>query len=75
MRNRHLLLPAFLLALTAPPLHAQNALSVISAQPNGEVGSLAETNEIRIRFSEPMVPLGRIPDQVTAPFFSVRPAG
>src|SRR4029077_6974225 len=39
-----------------------------------EINSLAQANEIRIRFSEAMVPLGRIPDQVAAPFFTVRPA-
>jgi hypothetical protein len=74
IRSRNSLLTFVLLLLTAPALRAQNSLAVISAQPNGEIASLAEANEIRIRFSEPMVPLGRIPDQVTAPFFSVRPA-
>ena len=74
MRCRHLLLPAFLLALSAPALRAQSAMTVIGGQPTGEIASLAEAHEIRIRFSEPMVALGRIPDQVTAPFFSVRPA-
>lgn len=53
---------------------AQTALTVVSGQPTGEIASLAEANEIRIRFSDAMVPLGRIPDLVTAPFFSVRPA-
>jgi uncharacterized protein YfaS (alpha-2-macroglobulin family) len=74
MRFRRLLLSAFLLAISATRLLAQNALTVTSAQPNGEISSLTQANEIRIRFSEAMVPLGRIPDQVTAPFFSVRPA-
>src|SRR5215471_9333231 len=74
MRFRYLLLSAILLFVSAPGLLAQNALTVISAQPNGEISSLPQANEIRIRFSEAMVPLGRIPDQVTAPFFSVRPA-
>ncbi len=73
MRYRHLLL-TFLVALAAPGLRAQSSLTVVSAQPAGEIASLAEANEIRIRFSEPMVALGRIPDEVTAPFFSVRPA-
>ena len=36
--------------------------------------SLAEANEIRVVFSEPMVTLGSIPARVTAPFFSVTPA-
>ena len=57
-----------LVALVAvPPVAAQTpagagrSLSVVSAGPTGEVASLAEANEIRIVFSEPMVSLGRIP--------------
>ena len=42
--------------------------------PRGEVGSLAEANEIRIVFSEPMVSLGRIPETERAPFFRISPA-
>ncbi len=37
---------------------------MVSAGPTGEVASLAEANEIRIVFSEPMVALGRIPSAV-----------
>ena len=57
--------------------HAQPApqlLRVVSSGPNGEVPSLAEANEIRVVFSEPMVTLGQIPTRVTAPFFRVSPA-
>src|SRR5262249_51373712 len=64
----------FLLLASASPLVAQDALTVVSAQPTGEIAWLAEAAEIRVRFSEAMVPVGRIPDRVTAPFFSVRPA-
>src|SRR5436190_16483314 len=49
-------------------------LSVVNAQPTGEIANLAQAAEIRVRFSEAMVPIGRIPDEVRAPFFSVRPA-
>src|SRR5436190_14127075 len=49
-------------------------LSIVAAQPTGEIASLEQAAEIRIRFSEPMVPIGRIADTVTAPFFSIRPA-
>jgi uncharacterized protein YfaS (alpha-2-macroglobulin family) len=73
MCNRPTLLALFLLAAIAPA-RAQTALTVISGQPSQEIASLAEAAEIRVRFSEPMVPIGRIPDQVAAPFFSVRPA-
>src|SRR5262245_55323434 len=72
--SRHSFLTVALLLLTAPRLIGQSALLVTSAQPNGEIASLAEANEIRIRFSEAMVPLGRVPAEVTAPYFSVRPA-
>jgi hypothetical protein len=40
----------------------------------GCLDSLAQANEIRIVFSEPMVTLGRIPDPVSAPFVRIRPA-
>ncbi|HXW08325.1 MAG TPA: MG2 domain-containing protein [Vicinamibacterales bacterium] len=63
---------------TAPPAEAQPsqaaALSVVSAGPAGEVASLAEANEIRIVFSEPMVTLGRIPAVVSAPYVRILPA-
>ena len=49
-------------------------LTVVSSGPVGEVASLAEANEIRIVFSEPMVVLGRIPQPVTVPFVTIRPA-
>ena len=49
-------------------------LRVVSAAPNGEVATLAEANEIRVVFSEPMVTLGRIPAACVAPFFRVTPA-
>jgi alpha-2-macroglobulin len=49
-------------------------LSVVNAQPTGEIASLEQAAEVRVRFSEPMVPIGRIPDTVVAPFFSIRPA-
>jgi hypothetical protein len=74
MRYPNLLLTFVLVALGAPAVRAQTPITVTSAQPEREIASLAEANEIRIRFSEPMVPLGRIPEPVTAPFFSVRPA-
>ena len=47
---------------------AARTLTVVSASPSGEVASLAEANEIRIVFSEPMVTLGQIPAVVRAPF-------
>lgn len=58
----------------APPVGAQQTLAVVSAGPEGELGTLAQAAEIRVRFSEPMVPIGRLPEEVTAPVFSTRPA-
>ena len=62
------------LLLAAAPARAQDALTVANAQPTGELASLEQAAEIRIRFSEPMVAIGRLPDQVTAPFVAIRPA-
>ncbi len=53
---------------------AANGLRVVSAGPVGEVASLAEANEVRVVFSEPMVVLGKIPEPVVAPFFRIAPA-
>ena len=66
-----------LLLVSAWPAGAQQdaqGLSVVSAGPVGEVADLAQANEIRVIFSEPMVVLGRIPQPVTAPFVAIRPA-
>ena len=57
-------------AQTAPP----RALTVVSANPTGEVQNLAEANEIRIVFSEPMVALGKIPAVVRPPYVRITPA-
>ncbi|CAN5638537.1 hypothetical protein BH23ACI1_BH23ACI1_31790 [soil metagenome] len=66
----------FLAVMTAWSGHAaaQAPLTVVSTAPQGELASLAEGNEIRIVFSEPMVALGRIPARVTAPFVTITPA-
>ena len=53
-------------SLAAQP--AAPALTVVSTGPSGVLASLDQANEIRIVFSEPMVTLGRIPAEVTAPF-------
>jgi alpha-2-macroglobulin len=62
------------LLLVATAATAADTLRVISAGPAGEVASLAEANEVRVVFSEPMVVVGRIPATVTAPFFHIEPA-
>jgi len=52
---------------------ADRPLEVIQSGPTGETQTLAEVNEVRVLFSEPMVMMGRIPDPVTAPFFTISP--
>jgi alpha-2-macroglobulin len=78
---KHLLtLLVCLLALGNHPAAAQpvagagRGLTIVSTGPTGEVASLAEANEIRIVFSEPMVALGRIPNVVRVPYVRITPA-
>jgi uncharacterized protein YfaS (alpha-2-macroglobulin family) len=49
-------------------------LTVVNFGPQGEIATLDQANEIRVVFSEPMVSMGRIPQPVTAPFFSITPS-
>jgi alpha-2-macroglobulin len=70
---RFLLLSLSLLLFTHTA-RAADTLTIVNTGPHGETATLAETNEIRVVFSEPMVALGRIPPVVTAPFFTISPA-
>jgi len=65
---------AILLFVCAFSARAADKLSIIKAGPVGEVASLAEANEIRVVFSEPMVVVGKIPKVVDVPWFHVTPA-
>ena len=67
-------LMALALVAIGLPARAQTTLTVVAGQPTGELASIEQAAEIRVRFSESMVPLGRLPDQVAAPFFTIRPA-
>ncbi len=70
-----LILAAMGLLLASHPAAAQSTgLRVVSAGPTGEVADLAQANEVRVVFSEPMVTLGQIPEPVTAPFFTISPS-
>src|SRR5262249_49361758 len=42
--------------------------------PIGELGSLAEGNEVRVVFSAPMVAVGKVPKNLTIPWFHITPA-
>jgi len=65
---------AVLALLLLPALaFAADDLRIVSAGPVGLLSSMAEANEVRVVFSEPMVVLGRIPSPVTAPFFRMDP--
>ena len=69
------LVALFTVLLCAAPAAAQQPpLTIINTGPSGSLDSLAQANEIRIVFSEPMVTLGRIPNPVTAPFVRIAPA-
>src|SRR6202171_2186749 len=62
-----------LLMFVAAGVRAADKLTVVKAGPVGAIASLAEANEIRVVFSEPMVILGKIPKVVAAPFFHIAP--
>src|SRR4030095_8144952 len=62
------------LLFAAPVAAQQSPLTIVNTGPSGSLDSLAQANEIRIVFSEPMVTLGRIPNPVTAPFVRITPA-
>jgi hypothetical protein len=49
-------------------------LTIVSAGPTGELARVQDANEIRVIFSEPMVPLGRIPSNPTPSWIQISPA-
>lgn len=63
------------LATLVTTVDTQSAsLRVIDASPRGEVNQLSEANEIRVVFSEPMIPLGRTPSNAAPPWVTITPA-
>src|SRR5258708_782 len=64
---------ALLLALAASGASAAK-LTILKAGPVGEVATLAEANEIRVVFSEPMIVVGKVPKALVVPWFHVAPA-
>jgi uncharacterized protein YfaS (alpha-2-macroglobulin family) len=56
------------------PSRSGPELRIVSAGPQGEIAALAEANEVRVIFSEPMVTLGRIPERVRPSFFRISPS-
>ena len=63
-----------LLLLGSFAARAADTLTIIKAGPVGEIATLAEANEIRVVFSEPMIVLGKIPKGLVVPWFHVAPA-
>ncbi len=73
--GRRAALSTVLIAFALASLAAQPpSLTILRAGPTGEIASLAQANEIRIVFSEPMVTLGRIPSPLEIPFVRIEPA-
>src|SRR6266540_1398351 len=62
------------LVLIAATLNAADKLTIVKAGPIGEVANLAEANEVRVVFSEPMVVVGKIPKDLAVPWFHIAPA-
>jgi len=48
-------------------------VTIVKAGPIGEVANMAEANEIRVVFSEPMIVIGKIPKDLNPPWFHVSP--
>ena len=64
-----------LFVISTSSLLSQTAeLTIINAGPTGELQQLQQANEVRVVFSEPMVPLGRIPSNPALPWIRITPA-
>ena len=50
------------------------SLRVVSAGPTGDLTRLADAEQVRIVFSEPMIALGTIPSNTTPPWIRITPA-
>src|SRR5690242_252209 len=74
MRARFVQVAGFCFILVASLLAQSVELTVVSAGPTGEIQELQQANEIRVVFSEPMVPLGRPASNVTPPWIRITPA-
>ena len=62
-----------LFLVCAMSAQAADKLTIVKAGPVGEVANLAEANEIRVVFSEPMIVVGKIPKVLDLPWFHVAP--
>src|SRR5690349_18192247 len=76
MRARLASMLALFFALAASLLSQTQSpeLAVSSSGPTGELQELSQANEIRLVFSEPMVPLGAVPSNPTPAWVHITPA-
>ena len=65
---------ALALLFACAATQAPQTVTIVKAGPIGEIANMAEANEIRIVFSEPMVVVGKIPKDLNPPWFHVSPA-
>jgi hypothetical protein len=61
-------------AATAIASSQSAPLTIVSVGPTGEIARLQDANEIRVIFSEPMVPLGRTPSNPSPSWIQIAPA-
>jgi len=64
---------AVLLFIATAASAQDKKVSVVKAGPVGELATIAEANEIRVVFSAPMVAVGKIPKDLTIPWFHITP--
>ena len=64
---------AALICFATAAFAQEKKVTVVKAGPIGELATLAEANEIRVVFSAPMVAVGKIPKNLTIPWFHVSP--
>lgn len=74
MRRLVVLLWVGLAVLTQASPEQGQALRVLSVAPTGPIEQASDANEIRVIFSEPMVPLGRVPANPDVPWATITPA-
>src|SRR5262245_21408371 len=72
-RASGLIVVVFLLSLSQSGASQTAPLTIVSAGPLGELGTLADADEIRITFSAPMVALGTAPAGAAPPWIHVTP--
>jgi uncharacterized protein YfaS (alpha-2-macroglobulin family) len=58
---------------TAASAQQNKKVTIVKAGPIGELATLAEANEVRVVFSAPMVVVGKIPKNLTIPWFHITP--